>query len=253
MKLNWMLLGTCKERNLRRKDPHVVDENHTFLGSDAVEQNAVASSIKVWGDTSGANNFVSDAVRAPSSVFFDRVVFNANRVMWMDTAPILAAQDPTKELYIRLKLYHILAGGHAGDYTVLAVKDAQGADSMRISLVSTNPENVSVERALKVDWFDLDGAAKTVTVDAAAAIMPNNNQHQVRLFFYQDRLEIQVEPYKAETTTVIVPTKFIRYAGDGYQVLLGSDLMVPASKGFPGCIMRVGYGNDITTRPPTPP
>lgn len=253
MKLNWLLLGTCKERNLRRKDPHVVDENHTFLGSDAVAQNASASSILSWADTSGLDTFVSNAALAPSSVFGDRLSLNANRLMWMDSAPILAAEDPTKELYIRIKLYHILAGAHAGDYPVLVVKDAQGDDSMRISLVPIDPEDFRAQRVLKVDWFDLDGLAKTVTFDAPGAIMQNNSPNQMRLFFYQDRLEIEVEPYKGETTTTIIPTNFIRYAGDGYQVLLGSDLMVPASTGFPGCIMRVGYGNDITTRPPTPP
>lgn len=253
MKLNWLLLGTCKERNLRRKDPHVVDENHTFLGSGAVAQNAVANSIQVWADTDGANSFVSDPIRAPSSVFGDRLSLNSNRVMWMDDAPILAAQDPTKELYIRLKLYHVLASAHTGDYPVIVVKDSEGADSMRISLAVIADKDYRTFRALKVEWFDIDGVAKTVTFDAPEAIMSNNAENQVRLFFYQDRLEVEVEPYRASVATTVIPTNFIRYAGDGYQVLLGSDLMVPAFTGFPGCIIRVGYGNDITTRPPTPP
>ena len=257
-----MLLSTCKERNLRKKDPNVEDENHTFLGTtadiDAGGSGSLGSSTKkicYWRDQSDTQRWLTHTSYRPSTIFGTRVMFSqAASFMYQEDNAILQTIDPSKNLYIRFKLYHIMADGVKDDYVFYHSLMPDGSTHLKLGLRVVDPNSTTAaefaNRYAFAEWSDIDGVVHVL--ECKDTLLLNNNQFELKFFLYHEKMQIEVTPYRGDPVMYSENTNYIPSAEYG-KVILGADRENPTKQQtFNGLIFRVGYGNDINTRPPVP-
>lgn len=257
-----MLLSTCKERNLRKKDPNIEDENHTFLGSTADIDaggdgtiNSTRREITYWRDQKDQQRWLTEPSYKPTTFFGNRVAFNQKgSFMYQDDNAILQTVDETRNLYIRFKLYHIMADGVKDDYVFYHSRMPDNTTHLKLGLRLANPESTALadlaRRYAFAEWSDQDGVVHVL--ECKDTVLLNNNQFELKFFLYHDKMQIEVTPYRGDPVMYSQNTNYILSAEYG-KVILGASTVNPTKRqSFNGLIFRVGYGNDINTRPPVP-